>query len=202
MAAAGGGVALALLIAAPALAGTISTPSSNPFTIPVDGSGNPVAFDVAGTGFPANTPIYVEECDGVAPTSPGWSPTTHCDNQTSGTPITSDGSGNVTFPASNQNSNFIPFPAGLSPSGLFNCIAPGQTPPSNGKPSYTNCQLRMSSNDSGVTADQAFITLTYPAATGQVAEVPYAVILPIGFLLIGGAFWFFYRRRSAAAAAA
>ena len=201
VAAIGGGVALGLLIAAPAFAGSISSPTS-PFTLPVDASGNPVSFTISGTGFTAGVGIFVEECDGVPSSTPNYNPTLHCDNATSPSAVQADSTGAVNFPANDPNFGFTPFPAGLSPQNLFNCIAPGQTPPSNGKPTFTNCQLRMSSNNGAATSDQAFITLTYPPPSTGVAEVPYAVILPIGFLLIGGAFWFLYRRRHAAASAA
>ncbi len=202
VAAVGGGVALGLLIAAPAFAGTITTPSSNPFTIPVDGSGNPVSFTVSGGGFNAGGQVYIEECDGVSPTSPGWSPTLHCDNATSPSAVTADSNGNYTFPAGDPNFGFTPFPNGLSPSGQFNCIAPGQTPPSNGHTSYTNCQVRVSSNNGSTTSDQAFITLTYPQQGAITPEVPYAVILPLGALALGGAFFLIHKRRASSAATA
>jgi hypothetical protein len=199
------GLAFLVFVAAPAFAATtITTPSSNPFTIPEDAQGNPVSFTISGGGFPANAPnVVVEQCDGTNPaTTPGWSPNTHCDLATSPSPTSADANGNYTFPANDPNFGFTPFPPGPSPSNLFNCLYPGQTPPANGKPSFTNCQIRVSSNDTAVTSDQVFLTLTYPQPTSSVSEVPVAIVLPLGFLAIGGAFWLIRRRRAGQAAAA
>ena len=196
-------MALLLFVAAPAFAATITNPSTNPFTIPEDAQGNPVSFTVSGGGFPPNAPnVVVEECDGVPSSAPGWSPTTHCDLATSPSPKPADANGNYTFPANDPNFGFTPFPPGLSPQGLFNCLYQGQPNPNNGRPNYTNCQLRVSSNNSAATTDQTFITLTYPPPTSQVSEVPIAIVLPLGFLAIGGAFWLIHKRRATRAAAA
>ena len=66
-----------------------------------------------------------------------------------------------TFSATDPNQAFRPF-KGESPQQLFNCLAPGQAAPNNGLKNYTNCQVRVSSNNTAVTADQAFLTMTLP----------------------------------------
>jgi hypothetical protein len=146
--------------------------------------------------------VSVEECDGVPSTAPGWTPTAHCDNATSPSTVHADSSGNVTFPANDPNFGFTPFPAGPSPQSQFNCLYSGQTPPSNGKASYTNCQLRVATSLVNSTSDQSFITLTYPQPGAQTPEVPFAIILPLGGVAIGGAFLVLRKRRAAHAAAA
>jgi hypothetical protein len=194
----GVGLAVGLLAAAPALASSITTPSSNPFTIPEDGTGTPTSFDVQASGFTHGQQVFVEECDGVPSTAPGWSPTIHCDNATSPSAVTADGSGHVDFPKDDPNFGFTPFPAGVSPSGQFNCLYSGEPDPGNGRTSYTNCQLRVSSNNAASTSDQSFITLTYPQPGAVTPETHYAVILPLAGLAIGGAFFLLIRRRRAA----
>ena len=57
----------------------ITTPGTSPFVVPGDAAGTPQAFTVVGTGFTPNSNVFVEQCDGVAPTAPGWTPTEHCD---------------------------------------------------------------------------------------------------------------------------
>ncbi|MCU1454091.1 MAG: hypothetical protein JWN46_2237 [Acidimicrobiales bacterium] len=191
-----------LLVVAPALAGNITTPSTNPFTVPGDTTGAPQAFTVTGSGFTAGQQIYVEQCDGVAPTTPGYQVTTHCDLGSSPSAAIADSSGNVTFPAADPNLGFTPF-KGVSPQGQFNCLAPNDATPSNGLSSYRNCQLRLSSNNTATTGDQAFITMTLPdAATPPPAtpEAPYAVLLPLGAVAVGGGLYL-NRRRAARHAA-
>jgi hypothetical protein len=53
----------------------------------------------------------------------------------------------------------------------------------------------VSSNNGGVTSDQAFITLTLQAPTAQTPEVPYAIILPIGALFVMAGGYVVMRRR-------
>ena len=147
---------------------TITTPGTSPFVVPGDAAGNPQAFTVVGTGFAPSSNVFVEQCDGVAPTAPGWTPTEHCDLGSSPSPVISDGTGVATFDATDANSAFTPF-KGASPQGLFNCLAPGQASPANGLPDFTNCQVRVSSNNVVTTGDQAFLTMTLPAAAVGVA---------------------------------
>jgi hypothetical protein len=155
------GVAAALLRADVAFAGTITTPNTNPFTVSKDASGKPAAFTIVATGFTPGTLVSVEQCDGTSPSAPGWSPLTNCDLGSSPSQAIVADDGTVTFSASDPNHAFRPF-KGESPQSLFNCSAAGQAPPNNGLPNFTNCQVRVASNTTVVTADQAFITMSLP----------------------------------------
>lgn len=195
-----GAIGVAVL-AVPAAA-TFTTPSTNPFTVPGDGSGNPLPFDVVVSGFPASTPVFAEICDGTPSSAAGWDPTINCDLGSAGSSTTSNGSGVATFPANDVNKHVNPF-KGPSPQGFFNCIAPGESDPNNGLPTFTNCQLRVSTNNTAGTTDQQFLTLTMPTGgTPVTPEVPYAVILPIGGLVAAGGFFIIRKRRAGAQAAA
>jgi hypothetical protein len=156
------------LAAGPANAGTITAPSGNPFTVPGDAGGNPQAFTISATGFTAGTNVFVEQCDGTPPSAIGWSPTANCDLVSSPAPVIADGSGNVSFAAADPNHSFLPF-KGISPQGIFNCLAPAQASPNNGLPDFDNCQVRVSSNNTTATADQVFLTMTLPGAAVGVA---------------------------------
>jgi hypothetical protein len=187
----GGIVAGIVLLATPALAGTITTPSSSPYTVPGDATGTPQSFTVSASGFTAGQQVYIEQCDGVPSTSPGWNPTEHCDLGTSPSARTADASGNVTFTANDPNFGFTPF-KGLSPQGLFTCGAPGDTDPSDGIPYFEDCQIRVSTSNTAVTADQSFLTITLPDAETpppSTPEAPYAVLLPVAGVLAAGAYF-------------
>jgi len=179
-----------MLMSAPAFAGSITSPTGSPY---VYTSLSPV--DVSVTGYSPTSSVYIEQCDGVSPSAPGWSPTADCDNGTSPAAGITNGSGAYTFKASDINHAFTPF-EGESPSGQFNCLYPGQANPSDGLPGYTNCQIRVSSNNGAVTADQAFLTIQLPQPSAQTPEVPYAVVLPLGALAIGGAYLVIRKRRA------
>lgn len=145
-----------------ASAGTITAPSSNPYVATYDSTGANLSYvTVSGTGFPDSTAMFVEVCDGVSPSAQGWDPTLDCDLGSSPGSAASDASGNVTFSSTDLNRRFRPF-EGASPQGDFNCLGPSQTDPNNGLTSYTNCQIRVSSNNSAATDDQAFLTMTLP----------------------------------------
>ncbi|MGZ4799429.1 MAG: putative Ig domain-containing protein [Acidimicrobiia bacterium] len=157
-----GGVGL-VLAAGPASAATITSPTGDPFVVPGNAAGNPQPFTVTASGYSAGSQVFIEQCDGTPPTATGWDPTTNCDLGASPAPATADAGGVVTFPAADPNFSFHPF-KGASPQGLFNCLAPGQASPGNGLPDFTNCQFRVSSNNSASTSDQVFRTMTLPAA--------------------------------------
>jgi hypothetical protein len=151
-----------IAVAGPASAATsITAPTGNPFVVPHDVAGNPQAFDVSVSGFAPSANVFVEQCDGVAPTALSWSPTAHCDIVTSPAPVISAAGGTATFSASDPNHGFIPF-KGASPQGLFNCLSPNDPALNNGLPSYRNCQIRISTNNTAVTGDQVFRTLSLP----------------------------------------
>ena len=150
----------------------ITVPTGNPFVVP-GVAGVPQAFTVTATGFTANSPVFVEQCDGVSPSAPGWTPTEHCDLGSSPSPAISNGSGVATFPANDLNLAFTPF-KGASPQGLFNCLSPNQAALSNGLPNDRNCKLRVSSNNTVTTGDQAFLNLQLPDGArrgGRVLDV-------------------------------
>jgi hypothetical protein len=186
-----------------------------------------LAFPIQGSGWTVNQQVLVEICDGTPSSAPGWDPTINCDLATSPAAQSANSSGNVTFAATNIN-NKIGVYRGQGPTDNFNCLAPQDIPagtpqnpdgsytlPStttataNGEPidpsvpSWTNCQLRMSSNNSASTSDQAFLTLSIPDTPSQTPEAPFAVLLPLGALgLLGGGFMITRRRRSHLRAAA
>ena len=145
------------LVTVVAGAATIAKPSS-PYTVAADAKGNPAPFVVVANGFTPGANIYAEQCDGNSPSAPHWSPTTNCDLGSAPPPAIADANGAATF---DGQSMFQPV-AGASPEHLFNCIASGTAPPKNRLKTYTNCQLRVSSNNSTVTQDQAFVTLVLP----------------------------------------
>jgi hypothetical protein len=174
---------------------------------PSDGSGNPKAGTVSFTGYPTPGQIKIEQCDGIAPTTPGYVVSLHCDNSV-GVAVPADGSGNGTFDATNPNSAFTPF-KGVGGDDFFACVGvhdPDPTPAQNpdGVPVFRNCQVRVSTDQNNTTSDQQYLTMTLPDTNpqGQIPEVPYAVILPIGAVGIGGAFLVIRKRRQSARTAA
>jgi hypothetical protein len=137
-----------------AVATEIRQPTGSPFAV----RGGPSAFTLVASGFTPNANVFVEQCDGVPVTTTGWSPTIDCDLGSSPPPASADTNGVVTF---DGNKIFHPF-QGESPQGLFNCLAPRQSAPANQLRSFTNCQVRVSSNNSAATADQTFLTIVLP----------------------------------------
>lgn len=225
------GTAAALIGAAsPAFAATsYTTPSDNPHTIPVDNNYNALPFDVTVTGYGANQGVFIEICDGTPTTVNGWSPATFCDITTSPAAATANSSGTATFPSSNSNFQIGDF-NGVSPGDLFNCLSQneinafgdatpgafpgefnlgaGDTATATGQtvdpshPAWTNCQLRASTNNSAVTGDQVFKTLTIPSTFPFTPEAPMAILLPLGAGgLLAGGIVLGRRRRSARLAA-
>jgi hypothetical protein len=227
------GSAVALIGAAtPAFAQSttpaFTTPSDNPHTIPVDNNYNALPFDIAVSGYPHGTNVFVEICDGQ-PIASGWNPTLRCDNTTSPSPVPADVNGNASFPASNVNEQIGVF-NGISPGDVFNCLslneiqafgdatpgqfpgewtlgagdtmtATGQTVDPN-QPAWTNCLLRASSNNATATTDQIFDTLTIPSTFPFTPEAPVAILLPLGAAgLLAGGLVFGRRRRAARVAA-
>lgn len=195
-------VAGALCLATPAFAGSFTSPSTNPYTVPGDSTGAPQSFTVTVSGFTPGQQVYVEQCDGVASTSAGYQVTTHCDLGSSPSAAIVKSDGTATFPANDPNLGFVAF-KGISPQGQFNCLSPNDTDPGGGIPSYRNCQLRVSTNNTAVTGDQVYTTLTLPDASTPppaTPEAPFAVLLPVGAAVVGAGF-FLNRRRAARHAA-
>jgi hypothetical protein len=177
-------------VVSPANAGNITNPVSGPFAVPGNPGGFPLAFSVSGTGFPASAPIFAEMCDGSDPNAgtlgDPWLPTEHCDLGNSNAPVSSDATGNVAFDPTDLNHRFLPL-EGLSKQGLFNCLAPndpkvtapgyveGQSDPDNLAPDWTTCKLRVSTGNTVVTPDQAFLQLTLPNIVNG-TKSPYGTI--------------------------
>jgi LPXTG-motif cell wall-anchored protein len=152
--------------AAVASAATVTTPASSPFVVPGDAAGNPQPFTVQASGFVPGTTIFITQCDGVAPSDPAWTVGLDCDFGSAPGGVTADPSGVATFSGAHQ---FVPFKSASDVQGKFNCLGPADPPSGNGAPDWTNCRLRVSTNNTVVTADQAFLVLTMPnAATGSV----------------------------------
>jgi hypothetical protein len=153
---------VAMFGVARASATSITEPSGSPVVAPLDVAGRLAPIQVSATGFPLRTAVYVEQCDGTSPTTLHWDPTVHCDLGSSPSAVYADANGNVTFGVSDPKHAFVPF-VGESPQSLFNCLPTGAKAPSNGLPNFTDCQVRVSSNDAAVTADQQFFGLKLPA---------------------------------------
>jgi hypothetical protein len=149
--------ALAVLAIAPAAsaADKITEPSGGVVVVKNDANGKPIPFTVKVTGFPKQQKAFLEQCDGVAPTDPNWSPTKDCDVASSGAPAFVGDDGIALFAKNDPNRVFRLF-HGLSPQSQFNCLAPGEKDPKNGFPSYTNCQFRVATTNFLTTPDQVF----------------------------------------------
>ena len=149
--------------------GTITTPATSPYVATYDATGAHLSYvTIAGTGFAANSLIFVEQCDGVSTSDPLWDPTIDCDSASGPAPVMSDGNGAVTFPAAGIVHSFRPF-EGPSPQLQFNCLGSTQADPNNGAPSFTNCSIRVASSTVEGTTDQAFLPLTVPNPTAPAA---------------------------------
>ncbi len=154
---------LVVVSAGVAFAATITSPTGSPFVVPSDGNGNPVAFTVVASGFSPGQLVFIDQCDGVAPTAPGWSAVGNCDiSQTTAAAI-ANASGVATFSASDPNHTFVPF-KGESPSSLFNCLSPNDPPlnPENDLTDFRNCKIKVSSNNNASTGDQTFLNIQLP----------------------------------------
>ena len=188
------------LLAAPAFGtGSITSPAV-PIQVPGDSNGNPLPFNMAFTGMPASVPILAEMCDGVSPATQGYTVSQHCDPTTSLTPVIASPSGGGTFDndIGGSQTGFVPTKGALVG---FNCLGPNDTDLSNGQPNFHNCQVKLSTSNGQDTSDQVFATLVLPDSHGDVPEVPYAVILPIGAIGLGAAYFVIRKRRTAWTAA-
>jgi len=181
-------------------ASSITEPSANPSPVTFDAAGKPLPVTVVATGFPAGHQVFVEQCNGRAPTSPKWSVSLDCDNGSAPAPAIVGADGTVRFPATDHNHAFVPF-VGPSPSLLFNCLRPGDPLPNNGLNSYTTCQIRVSSNNTQATEDQVFHPIVFGTGTGSgssSSSVPIAVAVGLVLVaVVGGVVWA-RRRRSTA----
>jgi hypothetical protein len=148
-----------------AFASTITQPSTSPFAVPGSISatiGSPQSVDVTATGFTAGQNVFIEQCDGVDPASATWSVTIDCDFGQSPGPAIADDSGTAMF--TGAGNNFQAFKNGKTEAqNKFNCLAPDDRDPGNGKPSFTTCRIRVSTNNTAVTGDQSFLLITLPS---------------------------------------
>jgi hypothetical protein len=140
----------------------IVDPAGSPLVLRSDGSGHVERITIVASGFPAGSSVFIEQCDGVAESTPNWSPVEHCDLGSSPAPVLADANGVARFDADDRNHAFLPF-VGESPQSLFNCVADQGDATNNGLPTFTNCRVRVSSNNTAVTADQSMRFITLPA---------------------------------------
>ena len=193
----GGATVGLLMLATPAFATAITSPSANPYTVPGDATGAPQPFTVTGSGFTPSTQVYIEQCDGVSPTVSGYDPSEHCDVGTSPSGFSVQSDGVVTFLSTSSNFKFRPV-KGLSPQGLFTCGAPSDTDPNDGTPYFENCQVRVASSRTAVTSDQQYFTMVMPDAVTpppDTPEAPFAILLPVGGVAAAAAFLTIRNRR-------
>jgi hypothetical protein len=136
-------------------------------------------------------------CDPNDPATDGaWTSASDCDLGTDVNKF-ADNTGSANFTAAQSVQMF----RRASPSNEFACNAPGD-PPVDGMNNYTNCRLVAMDVTGDVHPSRfASITLTLSPPSGVLnpppvtPEVPYAVILPIGALVVGGGFVLIGRRR-------
>src|SRR5262249_39376440 len=149
--------------ASAAAATKITEPAQVPYAITLDSSNHPQAFTVVATGFRPGSLVYVEQCDGHKPADANWRAAANCDLGSSPAAALVDKTGTATCNATDRNHAFHPF-LGESPQQLFNCVPKGIAPPKDDLPTYSNCQVRVSSNNFSATPDQAFFALALPTA--------------------------------------
>jgi hypothetical protein len=144
--------------------GTVTTPSTNPFNVPGDAAGNPLSFQIDASPFPQGVSVaFVEQCDGIDPaTDPNYSVLDHCDTNSSSAKVDVHADGVAEFLANDPNYGFYPF-KGADSLNRWNCIAPGDPTPANGKPTYTNCQIRVSTDQNNFSSSDAYATMTLPS---------------------------------------
>jgi hypothetical protein len=107
--------------------------------------------------------VYVQQCDGVSPSTPSYTVSEHCDLASGNTPVNANASGAATFDASDPTARLNVF-KGKSPQELFNCLSPNDPALSNGLSNFRNCQVRVSGGTPADTTEQAFFTIVLPDA--------------------------------------
>jgi hypothetical protein len=173
------GVLAGLVVtAASAAAATFVAPAA-PLRVPLDAHHYPKAVTISVQGYKPGSLLYVEQCDGTSPLAPQWSPTYNCDIASSPSAALAGANGVATFSASDSSLAFVPF-VGEGPSRLFNCIASGDAAPQDAVKTFTNCQVRVSTNDADVTSDQIFMPLVLPVGAKQPPPPPDVTTLPRG----------------------
>jgi hypothetical protein len=133
---------------------------------------------VSASGFLPGHLVYLEQCNGRGPAEPNWSPSLDCDQGGAPPPAIVDPKGKVTFATTDPDRTFTPF-LGASPSSLFNCVPPNGSHPNNGLPNYSNCQIRMSSNNTAATEDQVFLPIIFGGSGGGSSHSVWLIALGI-----------------------
>jgi hypothetical protein len=202
-----GAIGLIALVAPLSASTTFTTPTENPFVVPVNASGQPKPFTVKVGGFEPNTSVYIEQCDGNAPASADWTPTKHCDVLSSPAAAITDAHGVATFDSSDPNHAFTAF-KGVSPQHLFNCLGTGEVSTPNGLPNFDACQIRVASTNTATTPDQVFLTISLPKPGSSLpdhgagpSDLPYRLVSGSVVVAGVGAASFLIRRRGRGASA-
>jgi hypothetical protein len=190
-----------MLIAGPAMAGTITAPPAG-FTVP--SNGNPASpccgqITITGSGYTPNANISVMICDGTSTSSSTWDPNVNCDSGTSPAAAIAASDGSVSFQAGSARA--ITFFDGTNPSGTFDCLYPTEADPPDGLPHWGNgsnppCQIIITSNLTQKTNDQALESFVLPTPGTAVPETNYIILLPIGTLVLLGGGYIALRRRN------
>ena len=178
---------------------SIDAPSGDPVVVSASSSGAPEAVTVKVSGFEPNTNVFVEQCSGEPETADGWTPTRSCDAGTSPAAAIVDADGNATFDASDPNHTFTPV-SGLSPQGLFNCVPEGVKAPDDEVETFSNCRIRVSTNNLRPTSDQVFLAIKLPGS-GESSDSgsnvsTYLLVFVVGAVVVIGVA--FARRRTRA----
>jgi hypothetical protein len=140
----------------------ITEPSSEPVEVTVADDGWPAAVTVTSTGWEPYQSVYIEQCNDRTPEDEGWSPAVDCDPGSAPAAAIADENGVVTFAGDDPNHAFRPF-VGASPQRSFNCLGPDAPSPENEiEADFRECQLRVSSSNTGSTSDQVFLVLELP----------------------------------------
>jgi hypothetical protein len=175
------GIAAAVIVASASAAyAAITSPTGNPFVVPNDGTGNPAPFSISASGFTANQPVFIEECDGRTPNVGTWDVSIDCDPGDTTPPHNADASGNVTFGVG-TDFQFTAF-KGESPSSQFNCLSPNEAPlnPTNFLTDYRNCQIRVSSNNASKTGDESYLRIQLPDGPNDTTTTTTTTTVPGG----------------------
>ncbi len=163
----------------------IVEPATSPYHVALDASHAPVPFTVAAGGFAPGSNVFAEQCDGRAPTAEHYNVTVDCDIGSAPPPAIADAQGVARWDATNPNRRILFF-AGASPQGLFNCVGGPVSDPHNNLPTYKTCQIRVSSNNTQITPDQVYLTMTFDSVSvGRSSSSKAGLILGIVAVDIG-----------------
>ena len=164
---------------------TITSPGSDYFQLP--GGTTPALVDVVSTGWTDGQSVSITQCDGKDPSDNTWSVAADCDFGLSPGPVTASGS-TATFDGGDPlttGHSFQPFHLATEAQGKFNCLAPGEASPANGKPDWHICRIMVTSNNTTSTSDQTFRTILFgPPVTPDVPNTVSAIAQAAGSLTV------------------